>query len=87
MYFQTVNISDAKDCKSMPLRSASTEATTSPQEEVSQEVLDHAMPCTVEPVNSCCFNLSLEVWERFLEPVTLRVWFWNPKTEEARSVG
>lgn len=35
--------------------SASTEATTSPQE---------------------------EVWERFLEPVTLRVWFWNPKTEE-----
>lgn len=33
------------------------------------------------------FNLSLEVWERFLEPVTLRVWFWNPKTEEARSVG
>lgn len=35
--------------------STSTEATTSPQE---------------------------EVWERFLEPVTLRVWFWNPKTEE-----
>ncbi|CAK9040869.1 unnamed protein product [Durusdinium trenchii] len=23
-----------------------------------------------------------EVWERFLEPVTLRPWFWNPKTEE-----
>ena len=39
MYFQTANISDAKDCHSMSLRSASTEATTSPQEEVSAEIL------------------------------------------------
>lgn len=31
--FLTANISDAKDCHSMSLRSASTEATTSPQEE------------------------------------------------------
>ncbi len=28
---------------------------------------------------------SLQVWGRFLEPKTLRVWFWNSTTEEAQS--